>query len=155
MKPVQNILAQIAINRQTTGTTGITGNTIDCKGYDMASFIVIVQAANTSATPASFSIEHADDTNATSFSEFYSITSGLPTQVDSTALANKDPFANISVDLRGKKRYIRMKTANSIATTNNVTAICLLDDPGIAPVTPGAAGVKFISNTLSTGNSFA
>jgi hypothetical protein len=57
--------------------------------------------------------------------------------------------------LRGKKRYIRMKTANSIATTNVVTAICLLDDPGIAPVTPGAAGVKFISNTLSSGNSFA
>ena len=155
MKPVQNIKCQIAMARQTTGTNVVTGNTIDVKGYDSASFVVIAQAANTSATPASFTIEHADDTNSTSFSAFHTISSGLPTNIDSTALTNVDAFANITVDLRGKKRYIRLKTANSIATTNVVTALCLLDEPAYAPVTPGSSGVKYVSNSLATGNSYA
>jgi hypothetical protein len=155
MKPVQNIKCQIAINRQTTGTAGITGNTIDVKGFDTASFVVIAQAVNTTAVPASFSFEHADDTNTASFVAFHTISSGLPTSIDSTALTNHDAFANITVDLRGKKRYIRLKTVNSIATTNLVTAICLLDEPAYAPVTPAQSGLKYVSNTLATGNSYA
>jgi len=86
---------------------------------------------------------------------FHTISSGLPTSIDSTALTNVDAFANISIDLRGKKRYIRLKTVNSISTTNLVTAICLLDEPAYAPVTPAQSGLKYVSNTLSTGNSYA
>jgi hypothetical protein len=155
MKPVQNIKCQIAIARQTTNTNVVTGNTIDVKGFDQASFVVVAQAANSTAVPASFSIEHADDTNTASFVAFHTISSGLPTSIDSTALTNVDAFANITVDLRGKKRYIRLKTANSIATTNVVTALCLLDEPAYAPVTPAQSGLKYVSNSLATGNSYA
>jgi hypothetical protein len=70
-------------------------------------------------------------------------------------LTNVDAFANITVDLRGKKRYIRLKTANSIATTNVVTALCLLDEPAYAPVTPAQSGLKYVSNSLATSNSYA
>lgn len=144
MQPAQNVRCQIAVARQTLNTSVVTGGTIDCKGYDSATFVMVHQSANTSATVGSVSLEHSDTTDSTAFSEFASITSGLGTNVDSTALTNVNAYGAITVNLRGKKRYLRMKVANSIATTAAHYTVCLLDDPAIAPVNATQSGVKFI-----------
>lgn len=147
MNPAQNVKCQIAIARQTLNTSTVTGNTIDTRGFDAARFIVVANSANTTAVPSTISLEHADDTNSTSFSAFATISSGLPTSIDTTALTNADCWAFLSADLRGKKRYLRMKIANSIATTSAVSVVAILEDPSYAPVTPAQRGVKSIYDT--------
>lgn len=144
MQPAQNVKVQIAIARQTMNTNVVTGNAIDVRGFDAARFVIVAQSANSTAIPSNITLEHADDTESTSFASFATISSGLPTSIDSTALTNKDCWAYISTDLRGKKRYLRMKMANSIATTAVVSVVAILEDPAFAPVTPAQRGVKTI-----------
>jgi hypothetical protein len=87
-------------------------------------------------------IQHSDDL--TNYDTFATINSGLPTQIETTATSNQDTYANITVNLRGKRRYVRLSVSNSITNTAQVTAICLLDDPGQAPVNASASGSRFI-----------
>lgn len=142
MQPSQNVRTRIALARSNVNTNVTTGNAIDCKGYDSATFVILAQSSTTSAVPGSIIIQHSDDL--TNYDTFATLSTGLPTQIDTTAVSNQDTYADITVNLRGKRRYIRLGVSNSVASTSQVTAICLLDDPGQAPINASAAGSRLI-----------
>jgi hypothetical protein len=144
MQPCQNVRTRIALARSNVNTNLTTGNILDCKGYDSATFVVLAQSTTTSAVPGSLVFQHSDD--GTNFDTFSTISTGLPTQIDTTAVSNQDTYADITVNLRGKRRYLRFGISNSVSSTAQVTAICLLDDPGQAPVNATASGSRFIAD---------
>ena len=141
--PSQNIRARIALVDQTVGTAtaNVYGPTIDVRGYDSATYIIAARSAtaSTSHVPDRIFIEHADDTNTTSFAAIATISSGLPTQVNTTAVTNQDAYATVNVDLRGKKRYLRLGLRNLGSNAPNMSAVCILDNAGAAPIAAGSA----------------
>lgn len=145
--PSQNIKARVAMVDQTVGTatTNVYGNTLDVRGFDSATFIIGARSATSGATnvPDRVIVEHADDTNATSFAAIATISSGLPTAINDTALTQQDAYAVVNVDLRGKKRYLRLGLRNASSNTPTCNAICVLDLPGQAPIAATPAGAKF------------
>lgn len=148
MIPSQNIKPRVALVAQTVGTAtaNVYGNTLDVRGYDSATFIVECRSATVSSVPTHVIIEHADDTNTSSFAAISggTITSGLPTEHNSTAITNQDAYGVLNVDLRGKKRYLRIGFR---ATTNVATmsSICVLDNPGQAPINATGAGARYFN----------
>lgn len=144
--PSQNIKARVALVPQTVGTAtaNVYGNTLDVRGFDSATFIIGARSATNSSVPTLVTIEHADDTNTASFAAITSISSGLPTQINSTALTNQDAFAVVNVDLRGKKRYLRLGLRAS-SNTPTMDALCVLDNAGQAPISATAAGTLYFN----------
>jgi hypothetical protein len=144
--PSQNIKARVALVPQTVGsnTANVYGNTLDVRGFDSATFIIGARSATVSSVPSLVTIEHADDTNTASFAAITSISSGLPTQINSTALTNQDAFAVVNVDLRGKKRYLRLGLRAS-SNTPTMDALCVLDNAGQAPISATAAGTLYFN----------
>ena len=126
--PSQNIKARVALVPQTVGasTSNVYGNTLDVRGFDSATFIIGARSATVSSVPSLVTIEHADDTNTASFAAITSISSGLPTQINSTALTNQDAFAVVNVDLRGKKRYLRLGLRNADTNVATCSSVCVL-----------------------------
>lgn len=144
--PSQNIKARVALVAQTVGTAtaNVYGNTLDVRGYDSATFVIGARSATVSSVPSHVIIEHADDTNTASFAAITTISSGLPTQINSTAVTNQDAFAVVNVDLRGKKRYLRLGLRAS-SNTPTMDAICILDLPGQAPINATGAGALYFN----------
>jgi hypothetical protein len=144
--PSQNIKARVALVPQTVGasTSNVYGNTLDVRGFDSATFIIGARSATVSSVPSLVTIEHADDTNTASFAAIASISSGLPAAINSTALTNQDAFAVVNVDLRGKKRYLRLGLRAS-SNTPTMDALCVLDNAGQAPISATAAGTLYFN----------
>lgn len=144
MVPIQNLRARVALLPTTVGTAtaNVYSNVIDGKGFDVATFIIEARSATTAGVPSLILIEHADDTNTASFAAIASISSGLPTAVNATAVTNQDTYGLVSVDLRGKRRYVRLGLRAS-SDTPTCSAICVLDNPGQAPIAAAPAGTRF------------
>lgn len=145
--PAQNIKARVALVPQTVGTAtaNVYGNTLDVRGFDSATFIIGARSATATSVPDRVIIEHADDTNTASFAAITTISSGLPTQINSTAVTNQDAFAVVNVDLRGKKRYLRLGLRSGSTNTPTMDAVCILDNAGQAPVSATAAGTLYFN----------
>lgn len=96
-------------------TTALTGN-LDCADAQYATIVVNLSAeANTNSTNVAIQISESDDTVATNFATF---DADLNTTVDNTAAA----VAVRHVDLRGRKRYLRL-TVTPDTTTNGAVGI--------------------------------
>ena len=67
-----------------------------------------------------------------------------PWRINSTALTNQDAFAVVNVDLRGKKRYLRLGLRAS-SNTPTMDALCVLDNAGQAPISATAAGTLYFN----------
>lgn len=146
--PSQNIKARVAMVDQTVGTAtaNVYGNTLDVRGFDSATFVIGVRSATASGAtncPDRVIIEHADDTNTASFAAIATISSGLPTAINDTALTQQDAYAVVNVDLRGKKRYLRLGLRNGGTNVATCNAICVLDLAGQAPIAATPAGARF------------
>lgn len=106
----------------TAATTERTAN-LDCQGASYASIVLAVSAeANTNSTNVAVQLLESNDTTATNFATFnatYNVT------VDNTAAAQQ-PF---HVDLRGRKRYLRIKVTPDTTTNGAVitSAVAILD----------------------------
>jgi len=147
MVPIQNPKARVAMVAQTVGTatTNVYGNNIDGKGFDSATFVIEARSATTGSVPSLISIEHGDTTDATAYSAISSISSGLPTAINSTAVTNQDAYAIINVDLRGKKRFLRLGLRNADTNTPTCSAICVLDLGAKAPIAAADAGSRYFN----------
>ena len=147
MLPSVNIKSRVAMVAQTASSSANTyGNVIDVRSFDSATFHVGVRSATSGATntPSVFTIEHADDTNTSSFSAIsgFPITAGLPTAVNDTAVTQQDTYGVFGVDLRGKKRYLRIGIRSQGSNLPTCDAVCVLDAPGQAPTAAAAAGAR-------------
>ena len=144
MVPIQNLRARVALLPTTVGTAtaNVNSNVIDGKGFDVATFIIEARSATTAGVPTLISIEHSEITDSTGFAAISSISSGLPTAINSTAVTNQDTFGLVSVDLRGKRRYLRLGLRAG-TDTPTCSAVCVLDNPGQAPIAAAPAGTRF------------
>ncbi len=96
-------------------TAALTGN-LDCAQAQFATIIVNLSAeANTNSTNVAIQLSESDDTVVTNFATW---DADLNTTVDNTAAA----VAVRHVDLRGRKRYIRL-TVTPDTTTNGAVGI--------------------------------
>jgi hypothetical protein len=106
----------------TAATTARTAN-LDCQGATYATIEVILGAElNTNSTNVVLALSESDDTVATNFATFNSV---FARTVDNTA----GVVAVNHVDLRGRKRYLRL-TVTPDTTTNGAVlsgAISCLD----------------------------
>lgn len=143
--PAQNIRARVAMVDQTVGTAtaNVYGNNIDCKSFDSATFLIAARSATTGSVLERVVIEHSETTDSTGFAAIATITSGLPTAINATAVSNQDSYGIINVDLRGKRRYLRVGFRSADTNTPTVGSICILDNPGQAPIAATPAGARF------------
>ena len=145
MVPAQNIRARVAMVAQTVGTAtaNVYGNNIDCSGFDSATFIIEARAATVTNVPDRVIIEHSDITDSTGFAAIATISSGLPTEVNNTAVTQQATYGVVNVDLRGKRRYLRLGLRANATHAMTCSSVCLLDLPAAAPTNATAAGALF------------
>jgi hypothetical protein len=140
MNPSQNVRSVQAIAAQSIVATH-NGLNVDCRGYDYATFHINIVCATQTSVPTSLSVQHSDDGTTFAAISGFPITSGLPTAVNtSTAVTNS--YAVVGVDLRGKRRYLRLAMTPG-TSANSVSAVCVLDNAGEAPIAAAAAGTRY------------
>lgn len=112
--PADLVTSQL-IGPADAATTELTAN-LDCQGADYAVINVSLSAeANTNSTNVGITISESDDTTATNFATF---DANFNRTVDNTAAA----VATSCIDLRGRKRYLRV-TVTPDTTTNGAVGI--------------------------------
>jgi hypothetical protein len=107
--------------RSQTNTQTNTAN-LDTKGASYATIrVAFASELNTNAVGPTLVLSHSDDTVVTNFA-----TLDTQTGVDLTAAHE----VHYGVDLRGKKRYLRLAVTTATATNDNVTfaAVATLSD---------------------------
>lgn len=95
-----------------TAAATVTAN-LDCMGADYAVInVVISKAVNTSAVGPTLSLLHSDDTTVTNFATIVA-NSTLTTNTSSAQLIAYE------VDMRARKRYLRLQITTATHTTND------------------------------------
>lgn len=121
MKHYQAADSSLLLAPITAATTERTAN-LDCQGASYATILLAVSAeVNTNSTNVAIQLLESDDTTATNFATFnstYNVT------VDNTAAAVQP----LHVDLRGRKRYLRLKVTPDTTTNGAVitSAVAML-----------------------------
>lgn len=113
MKASQAMDYSLMLAPITAATTERTAN-LDCAEATYATIVLAVSAeANTNSTNVAIQLLESNDTTATNFATFnasYNVT------VDNTAAA----IQPLHVDLRGRKRYLRLKVTPDTTTNGAV-----------------------------------
>jgi hypothetical protein len=143
MIAVQNLYPIVAL-APTSATAGatITSALIDTKGAHYANLVVVASSTPAATyTPTTFAISEADNTNATAFNNIAAFTGGvaagnfaIPAAQTATTTA---PYALFNLDLRKRKRYLRLQFAPQ--TTQTVTVLAQLsrtDASLVGSITP-------------------
>lgn len=138
---MRNLQAQkqvilIAPEATTNGETN-TAN-LDCKGHKFADITVQIGAFNggtSGVSPLVCKLSESDDTEATNFADI----SGASAASEITESGN----ARFFVDLRKRKRYLKLTFSPATASTNSstlVSAIARFDDSEEAPASTSDFG---------------
>lgn len=136
------------MGRLDTGETGITnGGTCDTQywdmqGYDYASIDVWLGTSNnTTNNPSVFALQESDDTNASNFASVTGFVGDTDWTVPAmiTATSNGNNIIRFDVDLRARKRYLRLKI--SPVTTQEMAYNIRLSRAEQSPTTTTQAGV--------------
>lgn len=97
---------------------------------------LLLHGAST-VTPATITIEHSDTT--ASFSSISGLTSGTDFTISSVGSTSR-PTLIASVDMRGKKRYLRLSVKPGQLA--DIAAYCILAEPSDSPITASEAGAS-------------
>lgn len=136
----------IAINQaSTTNAATATGN-IDTYEFDYATIDIIATTSNdTTNNPSVLKLAECDTTVVTSFADITAfVGDGAGGWTIPAAVTSGDWGVKFNVDLRGRKRYLRVSI--SPLTTQSFTAIANLFRGDELPVNSTKAGVKAIVN---------
>ncbi len=122
MKRQQSAVYSVLLAPDASSTAARTAN-LDCQGADYASILLNVSAElNTNSTNVTLDLLESDDTVVTNFSTF---STNNAVTLDNTAAAT----AAFHVDMKGRKRYLRLSVTPD-TTTNGVvlvSAVAALD----------------------------
>ena len=111
---LQNSTASVLITGDMTNSATQTAN-LDCRGAAAASIILTFAAeVNTNAVAPTLSLLESDDTVVTNFATFDSDFEN--SSIDLTAAA----CAAYHVDLRGRKRYLRLSVTTATTTNDDI-----------------------------------
>lgn len=112
-----------------TLSSAISSAAIDTRGFDEA--IVVVNAGTAGATVSgTVFVMESPSTTAGSFSH---IAGSSFTTITPTAATKASQF--LSIDLRGRKRYLRVKYTTATANALTLAAVVLLGSPKVLPAT--------------------
>lgn len=110
-KKIHMLLASASQTNSATRTANL-----DCAGAGYAQITMnFASEINTNAVGPTISLLEADDTNATSFATF---SSDFERSAEDITAAKTIVY---QVDLRGRKRYLRLSVTTATATNDNVT----------------------------------
>ncbi len=113
MKSLQGATYSVMLSPIAAATTARTAN-LDCKGADYATIVCNIGVElNTNATGVSVSLLESDDTTATNFATFNAASQQT---IDNTAATNYV----LHVDLKGRKRYLRIALTPDTTTNGAV-----------------------------------
>jgi hypothetical protein len=143
MNHLESTKTVASIGTADTATDATFAHTIDTLGYDYASVDVVFEAgtASTQDLALALSLSQSDVDAATSYStitEFVGGGSGgftIPTSMSSTA----SNVARFNLDLRGKKRYL--KVSATPADDSVVCSVARLGKADVGPANASEAGV--------------
>src|ERR1035437_72821 len=150
MNPNSKVALQVLdISLTAAGTAAYSDGTyyIDTLGYDYASFDVISQT--TTGTWTAIQLMEADVTTSASFAAINALTGGTAVNTSTGFVIGSSPtvspwFSKLNVDLRGRKRYLKVAIKPSVAGT--FTVIANLFKGGLGPDTASQAGVATLGN---------
>lgn len=133
----QNTKKAVLIKQEAaTNAATLTSDTLDTKGYDYVTLTLIGTTSNNATNnPSVLKVQEADTTDATNFADITAFvgdgTGGftVPSSPTSTTTA---PFAELNINLIGRKRYLRALV--SPVTTQTFTLLAELGRPEQAPV---------------------
>lgn len=127
--------SQLIASRAVTNNATATAN-LDTNGADYATIVVNISSeANTNAVGPTISLLESDDTTASNFAT-------VTADITGDAVAAK-PIV-YGVDLRGRKRYLRISISSATATNDNFTASA---DAILSRLKQGPAGTTGIVST--------
>ena len=113
MKQLQSVKRNVMLAPITAATTVRTAN-LDCAGADYATITIVLGAeANTNSTNVAVRLLESDVTTATTFATF---DANFNRTLDNTAAI----VAAYNVDLKGRKRYLRIELTPDTTTNGAV-----------------------------------
>jgi len=113
MKNLQSVKRNVMLAPITAATTSRTAN-LDCAGADYATITIVLGAeANTNSTNVAVRLLESDVTTATTFATF---DANFNRTLDNTAAI----VAAYNVDLKGRKRYLRIELTPDTTTNGAV-----------------------------------
>ncbi|HUX02001.1 MAG TPA: hypothetical protein VMY35_13580 [Phycisphaerae bacterium] len=141
MKQVVQVLRTALTAAGTELGSGVT-NYIDTLGYDFMSLDCICQTY--SGTMSTFQIMEADVTTSATFAAIVALTGGTATSTSAGFVIASSPTAGqylskFNVDLRGRKRYVKLALIPDVAVTATVVANLFKGED--APITTTQVGV--------------
>lgn len=145
----QNSKTVVFMDAQSATNAGtITSGNIDTLGYKAVE-IIIVGTTSDAATnnPSVFKIQESDITTTTGFADVTALVgdgTGGFTVPNSPTATTTNAFAKISVDLRGRKRYLRMLI--SPLTSQTYTGIANLYRGQKSPTSATDMGAAVVVN---------
>lgn len=147
---LQNTKTQILATPQSVATNAtLTSGQLDCIGYDECLLHLLMSgAASTATVPGRVQIQHSDTTDATNFAAISGYTatastSGFPTQVANSSTTSV--FEKAHIDLRDKKRYLRVLVDGQAGTTSFISIVAVLGRPSQSP-TGTNTGALYVVN---------
>lgn len=127
--------SQLVAARAVTNNATVTAN-LDTNGADYATIVVNISSeVNTNAVGPTISLLESDDTTASNFAT-------VTADISGDAIAAK-PIV-YGVDLRGRKRYLRISISSATATNDHFVASA---DAVLSRVKVGPAGTTGIVST--------
>ena len=147
MMTLQNIASFVVINEtDITNGEAFVSSAIDCKGYDeaMLDFYLTTQTVVT-ANPSLLNVTESDDTVATNFATFTGSVGDTDFTIPAVATAaSTKPHVRLHVDLRARKRYLKMLITPT--TTHGVHGVAHLARAEQLPNTDAERNVDLQTN---------
>ena len=132
------------LSGSTAGVTTLTGS-VDCKGFSYAQILVVANStAAVHTTSSNNALEESDDSTA-SFVAISAAASGTGYTPTTNTVASTGPKIIYNVDLRGRKRYLKV-TAGLAATATGVGLIAHLTKGADAPSSTTEQGASYAAN---------
>jgi len=142
MKP--SAKRSIVINQASTTNAATASGNVDTLGFDHLELDVLMATSNAATNnPSVLKLSESDDTVVTNFADITAAvgdgTGGFTIPNAETAATNEPYGVKFNVDLRGRKRYLKLSV--SPLTTQVITAIANLTRADEAPITAAQANV--------------
>jgi len=120
-----------------TNAGTVTSDSFDSLGFREVAIIIQSTTADAATNkPSVCKVQHSDTTDSTNFGDITALVGGgtggftIPNMPTSTTTA---PYALLSVNMKGKKRYLRVLVSPLTSQTFNIVAIG--DRPEQSPIT--------------------
>ena len=117
MMPLQNTATKVAIKPQSVTSGATASGYVDCLGYDEAAVDVVLDSqASTTSNPSVLKLSQSDITDATGFADITGFVGDATDGFVIPAAGTAATIVRLNVDLRARKRYLRVQVSPDGAT---------------------------------------